>query len=111
MITGLRGLACHGFTVLAMVGNGVRGGRGARSPGLVSARRLFALHERSERTGVPVAEVLGAVESERACERAVAGDAGGQTRRELLIGAGGLAAPATTSASTSWAATTSSSPG
>jgi monoamine oxidase len=57
---------------------------------MVLARRLFAVHERSERTGVPVAEVLGAVEAERACERA----GGGHTRRELLIGAGGLAAGA-----------------
>jgi monoamine oxidase len=57
---------------------------------MVLARRLFALHERSERTRVPVAEVLGAVEAQRACERG----GGGHTRRELLIGAGGLAAGA-----------------
>jgi hypothetical protein len=33
---------------------------------MVSAQRLFALHEHSERTGMPVAEVLGAVEAKRA---------------------------------------------
>jgi monoamine oxidase len=55
---------------------------------MASARRLFAVHRRSARTGVPVAEVLGTVEAERA--RRDAG-AGRQTRRELLVGAGGLA--------------------
>jgi monoamine oxidase len=58
---------------------------------MVLARRLFALHERSARTGVPVAEVRGAVEAERAPDCAVARGADRQTRRELLIGAGGLA--------------------
>jgi monoamine oxidase len=57
---------------------------------MVSARRLFALHERSERTGVPVAELLGAVKADRARER----PGGGQTRRELLVGTAGLAAGA-----------------
>jgi monoamine oxidase len=77
-----------------MVGNGARGGREARSPGMVLARRMFALHERSEDTGAPLAEVLGAAEAERARECARDRVVGGQTRRELLIGAGGLAAGA-----------------
>jgi monoamine oxidase len=46
------------------------------------ARRQFALHERSARTGEPVAEILGELE------------AGRQTRREWLIASGGLAAGA-----------------
>lgn len=61
---------------------------------MLSARRLFALHERSDRTGVPVAEVLGAVDAQRARRRAVDSGAGGKTRRELLVGVGGLAAGA-----------------
>jgi monoamine oxidase len=59
---------------------------------MVSAQRLFALHEHSERTGMPVAEVLGAVEAKRARDPAHASNAGRPTRRELLIGASGLAA-------------------
>jgi monoamine oxidase len=67
--------------------------RAARSPGLAWAQRTFALHERSERVGAPVAEVLGKLEDEttRARVRARAQNEGGQTRRELLIAAGGLA--------------------
>ena len=59
---------------------------------MVLARRLFALHERSERTGVPVEDARGTVEAGCACACAVARGAGGQTRRELLTGAGGVAA-------------------
>ena len=51
---------------------------------MIRARRLFAAHEQAERTGVPADEVLGS-----------ARNTGGRTRRELLIGAGGLAAGAT----------------
>jgi len=47
---------------------------------MIRARRLFAAHAEAARTGVPVDEVLGR-----------AGERRGQTRRELLIGAGGLA--------------------
>jgi monoamine oxidase len=61
---------------------------------MISAQRLFALHERSDRAGAPVAEVLGAVEADRARDIARARERGEQTRRELLIGAGGLAAGA-----------------
>jgi monoamine oxidase len=56
----------------------VRAVRSPRSPGMASARRLFALHERAERTGTPADELT----------------APRPTRRELLIGAGGLAAGA-----------------
>jgi monoamine oxidase len=51
---------------------------------MIRARRLFAANLRAERTRVPVDEVLGH-----------AGEADRRTRRELLIGAGGLAAGAT----------------
>jgi monoamine oxidase len=51
---------------------------------MLRARRLFAAHEESERSRVPVDEVLRR-----------AGDARRPTRRELLLGAGGLAAGAT----------------
>jgi monoamine oxidase len=61
---------------------------------MASARRMFALHERAEHAGAPVAEVLGALEEERARRPVRAGAAAGQTRRELLSGAGGLAAGA-----------------
>jgi monoamine oxidase len=54
------------------------------------ARRLFAVHAQSGRTGVPVAELLGAVEAERG-RRAGASRVEGRTRRELLVGAGALA--------------------
>lgn len=74
-----------------MVGPGAAGGREARSAEMTLARRLFAVHERSERTGVPVAEVLGAVEADRGPRGGVGGGAHGQTRRELLVGAGGFA--------------------
>ncbi len=66
---------------MAMIGTGAPAGREARSPGMRLARRLFAAHERADRTGAPVAEVLGA-------------DAAGPTRRELLVGVGGLAGSA-----------------
>lgn len=58
---------------------------------MVSARRLFAVHERSERTGAPPAEILGTLEAQRAHDSARAGERDGHTRRELLSGAGGLA--------------------
>ncbi len=51
---------------------------------MVRARGMFAAHEEAERAGIPVEEILG-----HAAGRA------GPTRRELLIGAGGLAAGAT----------------
>jgi len=51
---------------------------------MIRARRLFAAHDQAARTGAPVDDVLG-----RAAD-----DARGSTRRELLIGAGGLAAGA-----------------
>jgi monoamine oxidase len=76
-----------------MVGVGATGGREARSAGMTLARRLFAVHAQSARTGVPVAELLGAVEGERG-GRAGAGGVEGQTRRELLVGAGAVAAGA-----------------
>jgi monoamine oxidase len=71
--------------------SGSRGARNARSPGMAWARRLFALHERSARTGEPVAEILGGLEADRA---RAALETGGHTRREWLIGAGGVAAGA-----------------
>ena len=74
-----------------MVGTGAPGGREARSAGMALARRLFAVHEHSERTGVPVAEVLGAVEAEKGRQGGVGGGVDRQTRRELLVGVGGLA--------------------
>jgi monoamine oxidase len=40
---------------------------------MVSAQRLFALHEHAKRTGVPVAEILGALEAKRARDRWVHG--------------------------------------
>src|ERR1700730_7993650 len=68
-----------------------RGARRARSPAMVSARRLFAVHHRSELTGAPPAEILGELEAQRAHDSARAREVDGRTRRELLIGAGGLA--------------------
>ncbi len=50
---------------------------------MIRARRLFAAHAQGERAGVPVDEVLGR-----------AGQADRRTRREVLVGAGGLAAGA-----------------
>jgi monoamine oxidase len=52
---------------------------------------MFALHDRSEHIGAPVAEILGKLEQESRRDRSRAHNAGGQTRRELLIGAGGVA--------------------
>ena len=54
------------------------------------ARRLFAAHQRSERTGMPVPDVLEAVEALRARQTGASGP-DRQTRRELLIGVGGVA--------------------
>jgi monoamine oxidase len=51
---------------------------------MIRARRLFAAHTEAERAGAPVDEVLG-----------LTGEPRRHTRRELLIGAGGLAAGAT----------------
>lgn len=53
--------------------------RSARSPGIAWAQRMYAAHERARQTGVPVDEVLASDAQRR------------HTRRELLIGAGGLA--------------------
>jgi monoamine oxidase len=50
---------------------------------MIRARRMFAAYAQGERAGVPVDEVLGR-----------AGEAGRRTRREVLVGAGGLAAGA-----------------
>ena len=71
-----------GLTYRAMSGMGARRARAARSPGMNRARMLFAAHAESARSGVPVDDVLARV--------------GGatRTRRELLIGAGGLPAGA-----------------
>jgi monoamine oxidase len=66
---------------------GIRRIRAARTEAMRSARRLFAAHDHAERVGMPVDEVLGR-----------AGSTAGPTRRELLIGAGGLAAGATLAA-------------
>ena len=85
-----------------MRGNQVSGARGARSAGMAAARRSFALHDRSARTGVPVSEIQGTLEAERAVYREAVRDAdlgaarghGGHTRREVLVGVGGLAATA-----------------
>jgi monoamine oxidase len=57
---------------------------------MAEAQRLFALHDRSARTGIPVDELIGAAGA-------------GPTRRELLIGAGGLAAGAALAAAPSGA--------
>ncbi|HEY6395816.1 MAG TPA: NAD(P)/FAD-dependent oxidoreductase [Solirubrobacteraceae bacterium] len=81
-----------------------RGGRRPRSQAMVSARRMFAVHERSEREGIPPAEVLGALEAERASEPARP-PAARHTRRELLIGAGGVVAGAALSDSAAAALT------
>jgi monoamine oxidase len=67
-----------------------RTARAARAPGLRWAQRVFSLHERSARTGVPVDEIVGAAEP----EQPPTGRTGGPTRRELLLGAGGVAAGA-----------------
>lgn len=56
--------------------------RSARSPGLARAQRVYAAHARAQETGIPVDEVLGEAAARE------------RTRRELLIGAGGLAAGA-----------------
>ena len=73
-----------------MVVTGAPGGREARAAGTRWARRLFAAHAHSARAGVPVAEVLGAVEAERGRQAGASGP-DRQTRRELLVGVGGLA--------------------
>ena len=70
---------------------GARSARAARSPGLVWAHRMFALHDRAAHIGAPLAEVIGKVEQECRRDRCSAQNAAGQTRRELLIGAGGAA--------------------
>src|SRR3977135_222674 len=74
-----------------MDAEGARSARAPRSPGLGWAQRMFALHDRSEHIGAPVAEILGKLEQESRRDRSRAHNAGGQTRRELLIGAGGVA--------------------
>jgi monoamine oxidase len=66
---------------------------------MVWARRQFAVHERSARAAVPVGEILGAAESGRARGGADGPGEGGPTRRELLAGAGTLAAGALWAAS------------
>ena len=77
-----------------MVPTRAPGGREARSAGMRLARRLFAVHEHCERTEMPVAEVLGAVQAQPRRQARVGGTADGRTRRELLVGVGGLAAGA-----------------
>ncbi len=82
-----------------MRGNHGRGERAARSAEMTVARRLFALHDRAARTRVPADEIQGALEAEGAVQRDVVSDAdardtSGPTRREVLVGAGGLTAAA-----------------
>src|SRR6201995_5599435 len=74
-----------------MVGTGASGGREARSAAMTSARRLFAAHEQSARTGMPVAEVLGSIQAARSHQPDAGWKPGRRTRRELLVSAGGLA--------------------
>jgi monoamine oxidase len=62
---------------------------------MVSAQRLFAAHLRAASTGAPIAEILGSLKEDHEHAR----DRGQQTRRELLIAAGGLAAAATAAGS------------
>jgi monoamine oxidase len=61
---------------------------------MISAQRLFALHELSAHTRAPAADVLGEIEVVGARSGALDRDANGRTRREVLVGAGGLAAGA-----------------
>src|ERR1700743_3456154 len=78
-----------------MVGTGASRGREARSPGMTSARRFFAVHQRSARSGVPAEEILGAAEAARRSRAPEGGDVDRRTRRGLLIGgapAGGAVA-------------------
>lgn len=52
----------------------------------MAARRMFALHRESERTGIPVEEIAGRLDAARRRT------SGGQTRREFLGAGAGLAA-------------------
>src|ERR1019366_1867746 len=68
--------------------------RAPRSSGMASARRMFALHAESARSGMPVEELAGADGRSRAGEQA-----SGQTRRELIAGGAVLAGSAALAAS------------
>jgi len=61
---------------------------------MIRARALFAAHEAADRAGMPADEIVGAADAERARRRDRVRNAAGSTRREVLIGAGGLAAGA-----------------
>jgi monoamine oxidase len=61
---------------------------------MASARRMFALHAESARSGMPVAELEGA-----AAGAEVGKQASGQTRRELIAGGAALAGSAALAAS------------
>ena len=65
-----------------------------RSAGMYAAAESFSAHEQAARRGVPVAEVLGEREQARRARRERL-----LSRRELLVGAGGLATMAAVSAS------------
>jgi monoamine oxidase len=73
-----------------------RRARGTRGPGMADARRMFAAHAESERTGVPVDELLGAAKSRRG---AIDADGSTYTRRSFLVGGAGLIAGAAVAAS------------
>jgi monoamine oxidase len=66
---------------------GRRPARVARTAGTQSIGRLYAASTESERTGVPLDELLGAIEADAA-------HGGGLTRRGLLLGGAGLLAGA-----------------
>jgi len=59
-------------------------GRNPRAQGMRAARRVYAAHVESERTGVPAAEIIAAAGERRSAR--------GLTRRELLGAGAGLAA-------------------
>jgi monoamine oxidase len=75
---------------------GWRRARATRTPGMAAARRTFALHRESERSGVPVEELEGA--RARARDRG-ASEGPERTRREFLAGGAALAAGAAVAAS------------
>jgi monoamine oxidase len=61
--------------------------RQPRTPGMAAARRTFALHRQSERSGLPVDEIVGRLEQARAAGAL-------RTRRELIVGGAAAAAAA-----------------
>ncbi len=62
-------------------------GRRPRTSGMAAARRTFALHRQSERSGVPVDEIAGRLEEARS-------DGALRTRREFIAGGAAVAAAA-----------------